>query len=214
MADLMDEQTKCARATDVCVDEPPCTKTGEPDGLQHLAQAWAMHSRELLKRCVAWCGGREEDGREAFSRAWSRAAATLLSERLRLSNTRAWLLTLAYRACMSLHRERSRRKEQELDTTGPAGHDVSLHCDGAPEDPERLTLNKELGAFLLAEVERLPPRLRGAMFTYMDSGEYVEVVERFGITDVNARKRVQQAREILRVRLADYLRGKTPRRLS
>jgi RNA polymerase sigma-70 factor (ECF subfamily) len=180
--------------------------------LTFLNQVWTMHSRDILKRCVAWSGGREEDGREAFSRAWNRAAVTLISERPQLINARAWLLKLAYHACMDLHRERSRRGEQEFDITGPAVHDAALHYSTAPEDPERLALNKELSAFLLAEVERLPLRLRDAMLVYMGSGEYGEVVARFGITDVNARKRIQQARAILRERLADYLCERTPGR--
>jgi DNA-directed RNA polymerase specialized sigma24 family protein len=52
------------------------------------------------------------------------------------------------------------------------------------------------------------------MLTYMSSGNYREVVERFGITDANARKRIQQARAILRERLGDYRGGRTPRRRS
>lgn len=193
------------------VEENPDTGGLKRNETMLLEHVWTMHARDILKRCVAWSGGREEDGREAFSRAWSRAAATLISDRPQLLNTRAWLLTLAYHACIDIHRERSRRREQELDLTSPAAHNVSLHRS-APEDPERLTLNKELGAFLLAEVERLPPRLRDALSAYVDAGEYGEVVERFGITAVNARKRIQQARAILRERLADYLRGQTPGR--
>jgi RNA polymerase sigma factor (sigma-70 family) len=180
--------------------------------LKHLNDAWEMHARDILKRCLAWSGGRDEDGREAFSRTWSRAAATLISERPQLINVRAWLLTLAYHACMDLHRERSRRGEQELDVIGPVTHEASLPYNAAPEDPERLALNKELGAVLFTEIERLPPRLRGAMSAYLGSGEYGEVVKQFGITDVNARKRIQQARAILRERLTNYLCGQTPRR--
>ena len=189
----MGDSAKCPHTREVC-----------PDGLDALDDAWRNHASELLARCMGWSRGRTEDAREAFSRTWSRATASMLAERPHLIDTRAWLLTLAYHACMDLYRERTRRGEEELDATGRTG--------AAPADPERLALGKELSTFLLGAIEQLPSRLREPMQTYMTSGSYREVVERFGITEANARKRVQQARAILRKRLGDYRRGRTPRR--
>ncbi|MCU1349755.1 MAG: polymerase, sigma-24 subunit, subfamily [Acidobacteria bacterium] len=204
----MDDPSDCAHTRAACVETSLSTRTIEPDVLDRLDDAWRKHAREVLDRCTAWSGGRGDDGREAFSRAWSRAAANLITHRPELIDTRAWLLTLAYRACMDLHRERSRRGEQELDVTRPVASGASPHFSVLPIDPERLALGKELSSFLLGAVQQLPARLREAMLTYMSSGSYHELVERFGITDANARKRIQQARAILRERLGDYRRGR------
>jgi len=207
----MDDPPDCTRTCGARVEAALSTRTIEREVLEHLDEAWGKHAGEVLNRCIAWTGGHADDGREAFSRAWSRAAASVIARRPELIDTRAWLLTLAYHSCMDLHRERSRRGEEALDVTRPAAHRASLYLSATPVDPERIVLSNELTTFLLRAVEQLPPRLRDAMLTYMSSGDYCDVVERFGITGANARKRIQQARAILRERLGDY-RGANGRR--
>jgi len=208
----MDDGANGTRAGAVGTGAPSCEQSNEADVVAQLNDVWRKHAREILERCTAWSGGRADEGREAFSRAWSHAVMSAFADRPQLVNARAWLLTLAYRACMDLHRERARRGEEGLDVTRAAVHDPATQFHVVVEDPERIALAKELNAFLLTAVEQLPKRLRDTMLTYMSSGDYRDVVERFGITEVNARKRIQQARAILRERLGDYRSGRTPRR--
>lgn len=180
---------------------------------EDLDVAWREHAAEVMERCFVWMGGHADDAKEAFSRAWARAAANLILHRPALVDPRAWLLTLAYRVCMDLHRERARRAEEALEKGAPIATSAP-HFGPVVRDPERMVLGKELVVFLKQSVDDLPPRLRDAMLTYMASGDYRDVVERFGITDVNARKRIQQARAILRERLVDYRAGRTLRNRS
>lgn len=173
---------------------------GEQDD-SDLDDAWRAHAAEVRRRCLVWMGGRTDDAREAFSRAWTRAAASYIVSRPRLLDRRAWLLTFAYRACMDLHRERVRRGEEHLDFVRTAA---------SPRDPEGLALERELAGVLLNAIDDLPPRLRGAMHMWVRSGDYREVVERLGITMENARKRIQEGRAILRKKLLDYRAGRKP----
>lgn len=202
------------RARSACLDAGPARcnrgRDRQRDALDELDDAWRAHADEIRQRCNAWMGGRADEAREAFSRAWSRAAASYLVTRPTLVDRRAWLLTLAYRACMDLHRERVRRGEEELNVTRPAIETALPSFAVAPRDPEGLALGRELTGVLLSAVDQLPPRLRDAMQIYMRSGDYREVVERFGITGENARKRIQQARAILRKKLLDYRSGRPP----
>jgi RNA polymerase sigma-70 factor (ECF subfamily) len=176
-----------------------------------LDAAWHAHAEEVRRRCIVWMGGRADEAGEAFSRAWSRAAANYIASRPTLQDRRAWLLTLAYRACMDLHRERARRGEEVLLPPDSRGSSHLQYFTAAgPRDPEGLALGRELMAVLLAAIDELPLRLREAMRTYIHTGDYREVVERLGITNENARKRIQQGRAILRKKLLDYRAGRHP----
>lgn len=171
-----------------------------------LDSFWQQHARELRARCLAWMGGQPDDAQEAFSRAWARAAATLIERRAAPADAHAWMLTLTYRVCMDIHRERRRRAEEALESDAEAIGPIALV---GPSDPERSALGKELSSFLKDSIRQLPPRLRDAMRIYITSGDYGDIAARFGITGANARKRIQQARAILRARLGDYRGGRT-----
>jgi RNA polymerase sigma factor (sigma-70 family) len=202
------------RMRPACLDIPlgKCDRgrRGEQRALDDLDEAWRAHAEEIRRRCRVWMGGNADEAHEAFSRAWSRAVASYVAARPTLVNPRAWLLTLAYRACMDLHRERARRGEEELDVTRPAAASSLAQIVATPRDPEGLALGRELTGVLLTAIDGLPVRLRSALHTYMGSGSYSDLVERFGITNENARKRIQQARAILRKRLLDYRTGHRP----
>lgn len=196
----MDDRAKHGAAARA---DAPQSAPSDSEVLARLDEVWRQHAEKILERCVDWSGGRPEDGREAFSRAWSRAAASMIANKPRLEDPLGWLLTIAYRTCMDLHRERSRRGEEELDVAR-----MTL----GPNDPERLALDKELRSIILGAVDRLPPRLRDPFRAYMRSGDYRAVMQRFDITYDNARKRIEQARAIVRKQLGEYRRGIGSRR--
>lgn len=204
----MDDRAKHGAAARA---EAPQSAQSDAEVLARLDEVWRQHAGRILERCVEWSGGRPEDGREAFSRAWSRAAASMIANKPRLEDPLGWLLTIAYRTCMDLHRERSRRGEEELDVARLTSGSASPHLLG-PNDPERLALDKELRCIILGAVDQLPPRLRDPFRAYMRSGDYRAVMQRFDITYDNARKRIEQARAIVRKQLGEYRRGGGSRR--
>ncbi|MEO8379787.1 MAG: sigma-70 family RNA polymerase sigma factor [Acidobacteriota bacterium] len=157
----------------------------------------------VLGRCLAWLGGHTDDAREALSRTWLRAASSVIEGGVVLRDPTAWILTVAYRVCMDLHRERARRTEERL-PDGAVEERSPRPLRARERDPERIALAKELIGRLEGAIDGLPPRLRHTMREFVASGEYGVVAQRLGITEVNARKRIQHARAILRSRLHEY----------
>lgn len=163
-----------------------------------------QHEQAIRDRCrLLMKDG--EDAKEAFSRTIFRAVLKLPVYGAAIADTRAWVLTLTYRVCIDLHRERNRLRQEALD---PDAGDPPGLAAGVALDPERAALEKELHALLYSAIGGLPYRLRCAMRLYLWTGSYRDVAERLGITEVNARKRVQQARAILRASLDDYRVGR------
>lgn len=191
--------------------DEPSVRDGHQTAVDSLEDAWHAHADEVRRRCIAWMGGHTDEAREAFSRAWARAAASYIVARPALTDRRAWLLTFAYRACMDLHRERVRRGEETLDFSDTTGAELPQYAVASP-NPEGVILGREITAVLLAAVDDLPPRLRSAMSIYIQSGDYGDVVAGLGITMENARKRIQQGRAILRKKLLQYQMGRPPSR--
>jgi RNA polymerase sigma-70 factor (ECF subfamily) len=72
--------------------------------------------------------------------------------------------------------------------------------------PEESLLSREMLGFVRHALEELPPRLREPfVLRFLKETAYREIAEQLAITTDNTRKRVQQARAMLRARLDRYL---------
>ncbi|HEX7186007.1 MAG TPA: tetratricopeptide repeat protein [Thermoanaerobaculia bacterium] len=150
----------------------------------------------------------EADAEEAFSRASLLLYRKLPAHCERVENLRSWILRLTFNVCMSLHRENRRRAEQSLEETAVEGLAEARLLDTSPAgDPESSYLRKEMGQFLHSSIENLPMRLRETITGHLRLGSYREIAERLSINEANARKRMQEAREILSRELAEYRAG-------
>jgi RNA polymerase sigma-70 factor (ECF subfamily) len=178
------------------------------DSSDQVDRAWREHSTYLIARCRAWMHGDRDHAQEAFSRAWLRAAGQLPLKCGEIVDVRRWLTRIAYHACMDLYREIRRRAENSLEEQESA---MPLLA-GRAYDPERRLLEHERLIVLQTACDELPERLRNAMQHYLQSASYREMARHLGITEENARKRVQEARTILRRWLADYEAGDVRRR--
>jgi RNA polymerase sigma-70 factor (ECF subfamily) len=67
--------------------------------------------------------------------------------------------------------------------------------------------------FVIRCIRQLPPNLRtAAELRLLEEMPYPEAAHQLGISEANLRKRVQQARQILRQRLEDYRNDELPTR--
>jgi RNA polymerase sigma-70 factor (ECF subfamily) len=177
-----------------------------------LAELWCRHGDEIRDRCRALMRN-TEDAKEALSRTMFRVALKLPKHGRRVIDARSWALALTYRVCMDLYRERVRRREDSIDDLQtPACGAAGLSY--AADDPERLALAKELESVVHAAIGKLPERLQSAMWLYVWSGSYGEVATLLDITEVNARKRIQEARATMRASVAEYRSGGETNRRS
>jgi RNA polymerase sigma factor (sigma-70 family) len=180
-----------------------------PVGDDSFTTFWNQYRADILQLCRRAMRN-EADAEEAFSRASLLLYRKLPEHRNQIENLRGWILRLTFNVCMSLHRENRRRGEQSLDDMGP---DVRIApvpvqaTSGGDGDPERSYLLKEMGDFLWKSIDALPDRLRSTVLSHLSHSSYREVADRLAINETNVRKRMQEAREILARRLAEYRSG-------
>lgn len=175
----------------------------ERDG---VAAVWQEYAPELRERCRYWMGEPTE-AEEAFSRATIHILLHLLPSYRTILDLRAWLLRLTYNVCMDLHRERKRRREESLEDLGGA-HGEQLPALVSFGDPEKQFLQSELESYLIQRIWELPDRLQEPILRRASRQSYREIADALGIREPNARKRVQNAREILYRHLDDYRAGR------
>ena len=185
--------------------EPSAGHVDAPE--QGLAEVWSRHSAEIFRRCVALMGGNRAEAEEAFSRVAMKVLHKLSEQGLQARDRRAWLLRLAHNVCMDLHRENKRRPEQEIAVAGAAGELPATAHLPARGDPESGFLEKEMQEVLRRAINGLAWRLRQVVLRKLAGDSNQQIAERLGITEVNLRKRLQQARSALRLALISYRDG-------
>lgn len=170
-------------------------------------QLWVQYQEYLYQRCLSWMSGNSTDAQEALSRSSIKAWEKWQDYAGKVTNPKAWLTRLTYNLCMDMHRERSR----EL------GGIESLENDGVQEEeyiasnipsPESEVLNRERDIYIRAAINALPANLRIAfILRYYQEMSYSDIAQQLAISNDNARKRVQQARTILKKKLNKYFSG-------
>lgn len=155
---------------------------------------------------MRWLHGDRVEAEDAVADVLFKASLVIGGGRNDISNERAWLVRMLHNRCMDIYRHR--HGIQHLETL-PDQRDEDRPVDTKlARSAEDLLLNKELGDMLRQAFAELPEALRGPVTMRLVNDEpYTSISERFRITEVNARKRIQQARELLRQRMAAYLRG-------
>lgn len=170
---------------------------------ERFEMAWRQNASELYRRSLQWTSGRREDADDALGHA-ALIALEKMPQGLQPVEARRWLLRLVYSKCMDIHRHRKRSpcvareedtlSEEEIAAAGP-GH-------------ESVLLTSELISVIRDRIQNLPPRLRKvAELHLLREMPYAEIADLMALTEVNVRKRMQEARALLREDLQAYLEG-------
>lgn len=171
------------------------------------SRIWHEHRPYLYGLSLRWLRGDRAEAEDAVADVLYKASVTIGIGRQDIANERAWLTRVLHNRCMDTHRSRFGIERFE-----PASNDGEDRESNASADSsaEELLLNKELGAMINQALAALPDQLRGPVTMRLINDEpYTSISETFRISQANARKRIQQAREILRRRLEEYLTGET-----
>lgn len=193
-------------------DQPPApvdeAAAGPPPQEQwpHVSAAvtriWQRHRIYLYGLSLRWLRGDRAAAEDAVADVIYRALVTIASRQV-IVNERAWLTRVLHNRCMDVHR--SRNGIQPLDA-GPGIGDEGLPGDARVDrSGEELMLNRELGEIINKALAELPEMLRGPVTMRLNDEPYTSISAAFRISEANARKRIQQARQILRQRLETYL---------
>lgn len=161
---------------------------------------WDMYQGHLYHLCLWQMDGVREDAEEALSRAMLRTLNKLPSKGPQIQNLRAWLSKLTLNLCVDLHRERSRQLRRFKSIEEVHLGDLVM---AAADSPEETFLNREVLAYVCRAVDALPPRLREPfVLRFFQEMAYRDIAERLILSTENVRKRIQQARVILRDRVS------------
>lgn len=168
---------------------------------------WDLHKGHLYHLCLWQMGGVREDAEDALSRAMLKALEKLPNNACEIENFKAWMRRLTLNLCVDMHRERSRqvRRLESIENSLPGASDRVV-ADTA--SPEKGLVNREVFAHVCSAVESLPPRLREPfVLRFFQEMDYREIAECLILSTDNVRKRIQQARDILRAELNRFLQG-------
>jgi RNA polymerase sigma factor (sigma-70 family) len=141
-----------------------------------------QYGASVLAFCRAMVG--PDDADDCFQETL--IAAMRAYDRMDGRNPRAWVLTIARRKAIDVHRARARRPEPRAEVPEQAVHDDIDH--DAPE--------------LWVAVARLPPKQRAAVaLRFAADLAYREVAEALGSSEEAARRNVHEGLKRLRERI-------------
>jgi RNA polymerase sigma factor (sigma-70 family) len=176
----------------------------------HVTHIWNTHRDYLRALGLRWLRGNVAEAEDAVADVVYKASVSLAHTKLDLINERAWLTRILHNRCMDIHRNGSRQRP--LETT--AEHEPGSGDALGPTVPsgEDLLLNAELGQVIERALAALPPALRHpAVMRLRNDESYARIAQSLQISQANARKRIQLARQLLQQQLRVYLHGRSPR---
>jgi RNA polymerase sigma-70 factor (ECF subfamily) len=175
---------------------------GFTDGnVEAFWRIWDLYKGHLYHLCLWQMGGVREDAEEALSRVMLRALHKLPGNEHQIQNIRAWLSKLTLNLCVDLHRER-RRQRRRLMSIEDVWLGAGYLAMAAADSPEEAFLSREVFAYLCCAVNDLPSRLREPfVLRFFQEMAYRDIAECLILSTENVRKRIQQARDILREQL-------------
>ncbi|MEW6730795.1 MAG: RNA polymerase sigma factor [Acidobacteriota bacterium] len=168
--------------------------------MEAFGKLWLKYHRYYYNLCLKWMAGNHADAEDALSKAMLKALNKLRQQDVKINNIKSWLTRLIFNLCVDIHRERKRLKDyiEEL----PEKNEVFIDLK---ESPEQDLLISERYLRLHLAIESLPGRLRAPfLLRVFNEMSYQEIAIQLNISNENARKRVQQARLLLRKAMAKY----------
>jgi len=169
---------------------------GDPQAFWEL---WTEHRNWLFEICYTYMGCRREDAEDALGDVMERARETLPREALRIRNLAPWLRRVAVHVCIDRYR-RDKSHHQILCAARAIAplqlsEVQSIECD----NPASELMAYETRDIVTRAVEGLPGRLRtAASLFFLEEAPYPVIAAVLGISEQNSRKRIQEARSILK----------------
>jgi RNA polymerase sigma factor (sigma-70 family) len=160
---------------------------------------WLEHRLHLYSVCLRQMRGSKADALDAVSRSMLLAFRKLPAHATKIENLQAWLTRLTRNVCADIRREQLRLSAggNGVDIDEIVAEEVGA-ADPSPS-PEEVALSNETRIRLQRAIDSLPPLLRGvAQMRFLHEASYEAIASTLSITEPTARKRVQQARTVLR----------------
>jgi len=144
----------------------------------------------LKQQCRKFSGGNADDAKDLFSIVIFKVYTEPPEQLLKIRHMGGWLSRVAQNKAIDL--QRSRIAEERRDEQLGRFYEI---VDIRPHSPEQTLLSSELAQQIQTAFDTLPLRLRdAAQLRFIEDASYELIASHLGISQVNARKRVQEAR--------------------
>lgn len=164
-------------------------------------QHWIDWHQEYLRFCMHRLGDRH-DAEDIVNAGALKVIDRLYGKTVAIQRFRPWLLRILHNLCIDALRDRLRFAALgplEAGDALPRGLLLPMH---AGDPPDRHLYRRTLRAALTDSVRGLPPPLWEVFeLRFVEGLSYRDIARRLGITEPNARKRIQRARGLLQCSL-------------
>jgi RNA polymerase sigma-70 factor (ECF subfamily) len=170
-------------------------------------EMWAIYQRQIFFICLRYVGNVHADAEDALSQIRERARDTFPRAVANVRNPKAWLVRVAVNQCIDIQRGQQRHQRRTVHLDAAEAGDL---CTAVAHEvlPGQHLVFSELRAAVERAIQALPARMRAAAVLYfLEERSHREIATALNISYANARKRIQQARTILRMSVdqRDYL---------
>ncbi|HEY0549660.1 MAG TPA: sigma-70 family RNA polymerase sigma factor [Verrucomicrobiae bacterium] len=173
------------------------------DDTEAFWELWAIHQRQLFFICLRFMGNAHADAEDALSQIRERARDIFPQAAASLRNPKAWLVRVAVNQCIDIQRVRQRHERRTVHLDTALFGDVCAAVAREAPPGQSLVLS-ELKAAVERAIRMLPARMRAAAVLYfLEERSHQETAAALNISYANARKRIQEARTILKTSV-DY----------
>jgi RNA polymerase sigma-70 factor (ECF subfamily) len=168
---------------------------------------WERYRRYLYACCVQWLGSDRYEVDDALSRASIKAINGLLYNGHNIVNLRSWLIRVTRNICVDIIRERKKHR-RSLYHLGELAKLGEWSYSYFPPLAEEALLKSEMSTAIRRAIEGLPCNLQlPSVMRFFQEMSYQDIAQKLYISPENVRKRIQQARAIIREKLNPYLSG-------
>ena len=170
-------------------------------------QLWDEHKDYLYHCCIKWMSN-INDAEDVLSQAMLKAWNKISNCTVEIKYFKTYVTKLTYNLCVDTYRE--------LHPFMQYGNSWEVICDEyeeifvnkKEENPVLVATQQELENFFEVVIDELPSRLRETFILYWkEEFSYQEIGEKLNVSYDNVRKRISQARAILKQRYhQDFIR--------
>lgn len=166
---------------------------------------WESHKKLFFGKCLTLMNGNVYEAEEMFSTAMLKAREKMIENRCGIDNFRGWALRLTENVCLDQLRK-NRRFICCNEFPDSLVHDEINDSHVVMESNENYHSRESLLWGLFKFVGKLPIRLREpVLLRFLFCRSYREIAGRLNITEATARKRVQQARQAMKLKYGDKI---------
>ncbi len=152
--------------------------------------------------------GHDDDAEDALSEASLRALQAWMTKPPHLSNIQGWFYRLLQNHCRNMQKSRTRRMRVVQCVEDVSDLASEPRAEESTASPEDMILNDEMNHAIRSAIDELPPRLQTtAALYFLQELKCPDIATQLGLSPANVRKRLQQARELLKARLSAYAAG-------